>query len=233
MTSLGFDCRTSSKISSAESHTERRCSKQQQNGGKDRTKHTLQNISRKAVAQVKKAVWIRTRKKRQVLAAFHLAMWERALRTVTYFTSSTTTFSNECRWKSASQVAHLLFHNDNESEKHFSDSLHFRFISSTANTTVLRPKSAKNLQTATTTTTTTRSSSLSQWKSRKPIEEKNTWTSSSSTSSCWTEFRIKQNRPPEALYSRNKHREPLTQLHNEGENKTKKMQYIDGQILKV
>jgi hypothetical protein len=56
VTSLGFDCWTSSKISSAESHTERRCSKQQQNGGKDRTKHTLQNISRKAVAQVKKAL---------------------------------------------------------------------------------------------------------------------------------------------------------------------------------
>jgi hypothetical protein len=56
VTSLGFDCWTSSKISSAESHTERRCSKQQQNGGKDRTKHTLQNISREAVVQVKKAV---------------------------------------------------------------------------------------------------------------------------------------------------------------------------------
>jgi hypothetical protein len=36
-------------------------------------------------------------------------------------------------------------------KKHLSDSLHFRFISSTAKTTVSRPKSAKNLQTATTT----------------------------------------------------------------------------------
>jgi len=72
----------------------------------------------KRLYKSKKPWWIRTRKKRQqVLAAFHLVMWERALRTVTYSTSSTTIFSNESRWKSALQVAHLLFHNDNESEK--------------------------------------------------------------------------------------------------------------------
>jgi hypothetical protein len=135
VTSLGFDCWTSSKISSAESHTERRCSKQQQNGGKDRTKHTLQNISRKAVARERSDKY-----SLHFIWRCENVHWEA---TVTYSTSSTTTFSNECRWKSALQVAHLLFHNDNESEKHFSDSLHFRFISSTADTTVLRPKSAK------------------------------------------------------------------------------------------
>jgi hypothetical protein len=146
---------------------------------------------------------------------FHLVMWERALRTVTYSTSSTTTFSNESRWKSALQVAHLLFHNDNESEKHFSDSLHFRFISSTTNTTVLRPKSAKNLQTA----KTTLSSSISQWnpanrQKRKTHEPPPPPPAGQNSESNRTDL-------PKHT-TRRINREPLTQFHNEGERKTKK-----------